>query len=112
MSHDSPHRPGTVKEAAMTMMDMEAKDRDMSREEGKEEGRLTRRIERRTSRVPSLTFFGLAAGSMVASAALMASRRKQLANFVGQWAPTILIIGLYNKVVKIERELAERRQAA
>lgn len=96
----------------MTMMDMEAKDRDMSRDEGKEEGKMTRRIERRTSKVPSMTFFGLAVGSMVASAALMFSRKRQLANFVGQWAPTILIIGLYNKVVKIEHELSERRQAA
>jgi hypothetical protein len=31
--------------------------------------------------------------------------RSALANFVGQWAPTLLIIGLYNKVVKLEREI-------
>jgi hypothetical protein len=24
------------------------------------------------------------------------------ANFVGQWAPTFLILGLYNKLVKLE----------
>jgi hypothetical protein len=24
-----------------------------------------------------------------------------MANFVGQWAPTFLILGLYNKIVKI-----------
>jgi len=28
--------------------------------------------------------------------------RKNLANFVGQWVPTILIVGLYNKLVKVE----------
>ena len=95
----------------MTMMDMEAKDSDMNRE-GQEEGKMTRKVERHTSKMPSMTFLGLAVGSMVASAALMISERKQLANFVGQWAPTILILGLYNKIVKIERELTERRQAA
>src|SRR5262245_34764576 len=111
ISHDSPRRSGKVKEAAMTMMDMEAKDRDAMREEQKkEEGRMTRAIERKTSKVPSLTFLGLAVGSMVASAALMAAQKRQLANFIGQWAPTILIMGLYNKVVKIERELMEHQR--
>jgi hypothetical protein len=28
--------------------------------------------------------------------------QRNVANFVGQWAPTILIMGLYNKLVKLE----------
>jgi len=84
-----------------------------------EEGRATRAIERQTSRMPSGIFLTLAFASMVASAAIMASdrarrhyrlgaaRRTGIANFVGQWAPTLLIIGVYNKVVKIERELRQ-----
>lgn len=97
----------------MTMMDAEVNDMERKEERGKEnkEGRMTRKVEHKTSKVPSMTFFGLAVGSMVASAALMLSERKQLANFVGQWAPTILIIGLYSKIVKVERELMERRGA-
>jgi hypothetical protein len=87
-----------------------------------EEGRTTRAIEKHTSRAPSGAYLTLAIGSMVASAALMLSdqmgtrrrfmggmvsggRRSGLANFIGQWAPTLLIMGLYNKVVKLEREL-------
>jgi hypothetical protein len=87
-----------------------------------EEGRTTRAIEKATSRAPSGAYLTLAIGSMVASAALMLSdqmgtsrrfmggmvsggRRTGLANFIGQWAPTLLIMGLYNKVVKLEREL-------
>jgi hypothetical protein len=35
--------------------------------------------------------------------------RAELANFVGQWAPTLLVIGVYNKLVKIEHELLARR---
>jgi hypothetical protein len=64
------------------------------------EGRTTHEVEKQTSKVPSLTFMGFAAGAMVASAALMLTGRKQLGNFVGQWAPTILIMGLYNKIAK------------
>jgi hypothetical protein len=96
----------------------EAKDAEARRDEQRsdrmeerKEGRMTRKVEHKTSKVPSMTFLGLAVGSMVASAALMISEKKQLANFVGQWAPTILILGLYNKIVKVERELMERREA-
>jgi hypothetical protein len=83
-----------------------------------EEGRTTRAIEKRTSRAPSGLYLALAIGSMAASAAIMlterarfggrmkmSDRRAELANFVGQWVPTLLIMGLYNKVVKLEREL-------
>jgi hypothetical protein len=33
---------------------------------------------------------------------LMLSGRKEAGNFIGQWAPTLLIIGLYNKLVKVQ----------
>ncbi len=71
------------------------------------EGKTTEQVEKGTARIPSLTFMGFAIGAMVASAALVLTGRKQLGNFVGQWAPTILIMGLYNKVAK---ELVEPRR--
>jgi hypothetical protein len=64
------------------------------------EDRATETVERQTAKVPSLTFLGLAVGAMAASAALVLTGRTQLGNFVGQWAPSILIIGLYNKLAK------------
>jgi hypothetical protein len=64
------------------------------------EGKTTSMVESKTSRIPSLTFLTLALGAMAASAALVFSGRKQLGNFVGQWAPSILIMGLYNKLAK------------
>src|SRR5512146_1432670 len=64
------------------------------------EDRATETVERQTSRIPSLAFMGFAIGAMAASAALVLTGRKQLGNFVGQWAPSILIMGLYNKVAK------------
>ena len=86
-----------------------------------QEGKATRAVEARTSRAPSLAFLVGAAGAMAASAALLVIERSQassrwipsgstsLANFVGQWAPSLLIIGLYNKVVKLEREIVGLR---
>jgi hypothetical protein len=85
----------------------------------KNEGKTTSLIERQTSRLPSMTYLLLAFGSIIFSAGLAAtahpgrrigfSRRLELANFVGQWAPTLLTIGVYNKLVKIEHELLSGR---
>ncbi|KYF53877.1 hypothetical protein [Sorangium sp. So ce854] len=71
----------------------------------KEEGRVTTKIEERTARVPSGAYLGLAIGSMVLSAGFMLAGKKQIANFVGQWVPSLLVIGIYNKLVKIEHEM-------
>ena len=72
---------------------------------GDQEGQVTRQVELRTSRVPSLGFLTLAVGSMAVSATLNLLGKKETANFVGLWAPTILVMGLYNKLVKIEKEI-------
>ncbi len=64
------------------------------------EDRGTETVESQTAKVPSLAFLGLAVASMAVSAALVLTGRKQLGNFVGQWAPSILIMGLYNKIAK------------
>lgn len=65
------------------------------------EGPLARAIEFQTARLPSDVFLWSAIGAIGASALLMLRGRKQVANFVGQWAPTLLIFGLYNKIVKV-----------
>ena len=64
------------------------------------EGKTTTAIESNTSKAPSLLFLGFALASMAASAAFVLSGRKQLGNFIGQWAPSILIMGVYNKIAK------------
>lgn len=60
----------------------------------------TSSIERMTRRVPSAGFLGLAFGSIALSASLMLMGRKNWANFVGQWAPTFLILGTYIRMAK------------
>lgn len=65
------------------------------------EGKVTKAIENQTSKIPSVVYLGLAVGAMALSAGLAAtSQRKGLANFVGLWAPSILMLGIYNKIVK------------
>ena len=65
------------------------------------EGGLARPIEEYTARLPSDTFLWLAGGSILASLTLKLMDRDKDALFVGQWAPTFLILGLYNKLVKV-----------
>ena len=64
------------------------------------EGRVARSIEQQTAKLSSDTFLWIALGSMATSAALQAMGNKHVSLFVGQWAPTLLIMGLYNKLVK------------
>lgn len=72
------------------------------------EGSLTKKVENVTARVTSLVYLGLAVGSILISASLaMVSEKKSLANFVGLWAPTILLLGIYNKVVKQDSKSEE-----
>jgi hypothetical protein len=66
------------------------------------EGDLTTAIEHYTSQVPSGAYLTLAVGSIAASALLQLAGHKQTSTFVGQWVPTILLLGLYNKLVKLE----------
>lgn len=65
------------------------------------EGGLARPIEEYTARLPSDTFLWLAWGSIAASLLLKLNGRDKDALFVGQWAPTFLIHGVYNKIVKL-----------
>ncbi|MFN7980954.1 MAG: hypothetical protein U0Q11_03775 [Vicinamibacterales bacterium] len=64
------------------------------------EGKVAKRIEDHTANVPSDTFLWMAIGAMSASATFQLMGNKHVSLFIGQWAPTLLIFGLYNKLVK------------
>jgi hypothetical protein len=66
------------------------------------EGRLARTLEQQTARIPSDAWLWAAFGAIGLSLAFELSGREKTANFVGHWAPTFLIIGLYNKMVKLQ----------
>lgn len=79
---------------------------------GAREDQLTSAIESQTSKIPSSGYLGAAIGAMLASAILKSVGKNDWAMFVGQWAPSILVIGLYNKVVKQQGSDAYTRRAA
>lgn len=67
-----------------------------------EEGAITKQIEYYTSQVPSGAYLSLAVASIGLSAVLHLAGRKTDSQFVGHWVPTILLLGLYNKLVKVQ----------
>ena len=66
------------------------------------EGPLAKAIEQQTAKLPSDVFLWAALGSMAASATLKILKKDKTALFVGQWAAPFLLLGLYNKLVKLE----------
>ena len=70
-------------------------------EEHQPEGPIARIIEEQTAKLPSDVFLWAAGGSILGSLALKMMGEDHKSLFVGQWAPTFLILGLYNKLVKL-----------
>ena len=64
------------------------------------EGTVAKAIEEQTAKLPSDAFLWMAVGAMATSATLQIMGNRHVSLFVGQWAPTFLIFGLYNKLVK------------
>ncbi len=64
------------------------------------EGAVAKTIEDQTAKMPSDWFLWAAVGSIVTSLSLQLGGKSDASNFVGHWAPTFLILGLYNKLVK------------
>jgi hypothetical protein len=77
------------------------------------EGTVARTIENQTAKLPSDTFLWAAVASIATSATLQLLGNKQASVFVGQWAPTLLILGMYNKLVKqLGSDSTDRRARA
>jgi len=64
------------------------------------EGDIARLLEQQTAKIPSHWFLASAFGSMALSLALELSGRHRESRFVGQWPAPLLIMGMYNKLVK------------
>lgn len=75
------------------------------------EGKVATMIEQQTAKLPSDFFLWAAGASIVGSLVLKSMRRDEDAIFVGHWAPTFLLLGLYNKMVKLfGSDIAERSE--
>ena len=66
------------------------------------EDQFTKTIESYTAAVPSTGYLAVAIGAMGLSLACEVAGRGKWGNFIAQWVPTWLIIGLYNKLVKLQ----------
>ncbi|WP_374163930.1 hypothetical protein [Arcticibacter sp. MXS-1] len=66
------------------------------------EGKVASAIEEQTAKVPSDVFLWASLASMGVSLTLKCLGRKHTALFVGQWAAPFLLLGIYNKIVKVE----------
>ncbi len=78
-----------------------------------DEGPVARGIEKQTAKLPSDIFLWAAGASILGSLLLQSMkpsrtalftggrRTGELSTFVGQWAPTFLLLGIYNKLVKV-----------
>lgn len=75
------------------------------------EGRVARAIEKQTAKLPSDLFLWAAVGAISTSLSLQIMGKRTESLFVGQWAPTLLILGLYNKIVKELGHDAQHRTA-
>jgi len=71
-----------------------------AREEHRE-GPIARSIEQQTAKLPSDTFLWAALGSIGIALFFQYTGDDRKANFVGHWAPTFLLLGIYNKLVKL-----------
>ena len=65
------------------------------------EGRIAKTIEDYTAQMPSDTFLWAAGASIVGSLTLQVCGRSHAALLVGQLAPAFLLLGIYNKIVKV-----------
>ena len=65
------------------------------------EGPVAAAIEEYTAQIPSDVYLWAAGASILGSLALKSSGKDHGALFVGQWVAPFLILGLYNKLVKV-----------
>jgi len=65
------------------------------------EGIVARTIEEQTAQLPSDVFLWAAGASIVGALTLKMMGKHQDALFVGQWASPFLLMGVYNKIVKV-----------
>ena len=68
----------------------------------RKEGKVAQFIEAQTSKLPSDLFLWAALGAMATSLTFKLMRKDDISLFVGQWPAPFLLLGLYNKVVKLQ----------
>jgi hypothetical protein len=73
------------------------------------EGPVAKTIEEQTAKLPSDIFLWAALSSIGVSLALQLMGKKHTSQFLGQWVAPFLLLGIYNKIVKVEGHDQEDR---
>ena len=74
-----------------------------------QEDQITASIEKQTAQIPSSAYLAAALAAMAVSAAFHLAKKEHPALFVGQWAAPFLLLGVYNKLVKLHGSNAGTR---
>lgn len=69
--------------------------------ESHSEGTVARTIEQQTAKLPSDLYLWAAGGAIATSAILQLTGKKGASLFLGQWVAPFLLLGVYNKIVKV-----------
>jgi hypothetical protein len=73
------------------------------------EGPVAKAIEEQTAKLPSDVFLWASLASIGVSLTLQLMGKKHTSQFLGQWVAPFLLLGLYNKIVKVEGHDKEDR---
>ena len=65
------------------------------------EGSVAKSIEQQTAKIPSDVFLWAAGGAIATSAVFQLLRKPKASLFLGQWVAPFLLLGVYNKIVKV-----------
>lgn len=74
----------------------------MADNKNKDEGKTAKQIENVTGDIPSDAYLWSAVSIMGVSLTLKLIKKDDMSLFVGQWAAPLLIMGVYNKIVKTQ----------
>ena len=69
------------------------------------------RMVEQVRRVSPMLLVGVALGSMVVSAAFALGGKPKVANFIGQWVPSLLILATFDRLLQGEERSAARSSA-
>ena len=87
---------------AMETLEQDVKSKVSNFNPERKEGKVAKAIESQTAKLPSDLFLWSAVGAMATSLTLKLLKKDHAALFVGQWAAPFLLLGIYNKLVKLE----------
>ena len=65
------------------------------------EGTVAKSIEQQTAKLPSDVYLWAAGGAIAASAVCQLLRKPKASLFLGQWVAPFMLLGVYNKIVKV-----------